>query len=100
MHGTKMRIIPRRSFTEQHGSMISSFAAIFATQALPVTFGDRYTIGVRPISAVTSACKRPQQQPPNYFPGLPTGRMITQWRSHLAPKAATAKRSGPRPDAE
>eukprot|EP00982_Pelagococcus_subviridis_P010918 31036-Pelagococcus_subviridis.AAC.14 len=46
---------PMRSFTEQHGSMISSFAAISATQPSVTLF--RYTIGVHPTSCVTLSCR-------------------------------------------
>jgi hypothetical protein len=46
---------PRRSFTLQHGSMISSLAATLATQP-SVSLLLRNTIGVWPISCVTSAC--------------------------------------------
>ena len=42
---------PMRSFTEQQGSMISSFAAISATHPSVTLF--RYTIGVQPTSCVT-----------------------------------------------
>ena len=48
-------IAPRRSLTEQQGSIISSLAAIFVTHP-SVTFGERYTIGVLPMSLVTSLC--------------------------------------------
>lgn len=39
------------SLTLQHGSMISSLAAMFATHPLTIVF--RYTIGVFPISCMT-----------------------------------------------
>lgn len=49
---SRIMLFPMRSFTEQQGSMISSLAAIFAPQPSVTLF--RYTMGVLPISSVTS----------------------------------------------
>ena len=46
---------PMRSLTEQQGSMISSLAAISATQ--PSVTLLRYTMGVQPTSWVTLSCR-------------------------------------------
>lgn len=52
----KPQLLPHRSFTEEHGSIISSFAATFATH--PSTTLLRYTIGVLPMS-----CGDEQERP-------------------------------------
>lgn len=49
---TKRLAISYLSLTLQQGSMISSLAAIFATE--PLTMLLRYTIGVFPISCISS----------------------------------------------
>ena len=51
LRGSERRGAPMRSLTEEHGSIISSFAATSATQ--PSVTLLRNTIGVKPISCVT-----------------------------------------------